>query len=92
MPLKPSSALLDSQAQHDAGVLDRVVHVDMQVALGLDLQVEAAVAREALQHMVVETDAGGDRRGAGPVEIDPDPDLGLLRLADHFSGAGHGLP
>src|ERR1044071_3781443 len=54
----------------DAGILGRVVIVDVQVALGAQRDVDQAVARELLQHMVEEADAGVDVVLAGAVEVD----------------------
>ncbi len=48
-------------AERQRAVLDRVVLVDVQVALAGQLQREAAVPRQLLQHVVEEADAGGDR-------------------------------
>ncbi len=45
-------------AQGDAHVLDGVVAVDVQVALGLDLEVDSAVAGDLVEHVVEEADAG----------------------------------
>ena len=67
-------------AQHDADILGRVVVVDMQVALGAQRDVDQAVARQLLQHVVEEADAGLDVVCAGAVEIDGDGDTGLLGL------------
>ena len=47
-------------AEHDADILGGVVEVDMQVALGLHVEVEQPVAGEGGQHVVEEADAGGD--------------------------------
>ena len=52
--------LADGVAQADADVLDGVVLVHLQVAAGLELQVEIAVGREQVQHVVQEGDAGID--------------------------------
>ena len=71
----------DRLAERDAGVLDGVVVVDVQVALGLDRHVDQRMARQLLQHMVEEADAGGDVEAAGAVDIDGDRDRGLLGLA-----------
>ena len=65
-------------AQHDAAILRRVVEVDVQVALGLQRDVDQGVAGELLQHVVEEADARGDVVGAGAVEVDGRLDLGLL--------------
>ena len=59
-------------------ILRGVVEIDVQVALGLQRDVDQGVARELLQHVVEEADAGRDVIGAGAVEIDGRLDLGLL--------------
>jgi hypothetical protein len=49
-------------SERDADVLDEVVLVDMEVARRLDLETEAPVHRERVEHVVEEADAGGDPR------------------------------
>ena len=56
------SASLQRGAEHDADVFDGVVQVDLEVARGLDREVEAAVLAELLEHVVEERDAGRDAR------------------------------
>src|SRR3546814_7266668 len=57
-------ALADAQrlchrlANGDAGVLGRVMLIDMQVAQRLDLYVDEGMAGKLLQNMVKKTDAG----------------------------------
>ena len=55
--------LVERLPEHDADVLDRVVGAGLEVAVGLDLQAEPAVAGEQVEHVVEEADAG---RGARP--------------------------
>ena len=62
----------------DPDILGGVVMVDVEIALRLDGQVNARMARQQVQHMVEEADSGRNRRRAGPVEIDRDLDVGLL--------------
>ena len=81
MPCLVAERLAQRLAEHDRGVLDRVVGVDVGVALGLDGEVDQRVPRERGQHVVVEADAGGDVGAAGAVEVDLDEDLRLLGLA-----------
>ena len=52
-------------AEHERDVLDRVVLVDLEVAVGVDREVEQAVVGERAEQVVVEADAGIDRR-CGP--------------------------
>src|SRR3974377_272563 len=55
--------------------------IDVQVALGLDRDVDARVPRQQIEHMIEEADAGFDRRATLSVEIDFDFAVGLRRLA-----------
>ena len=47
-------------AQHDAHVFDGVVLIDVEVAIGIELEIEAAVFGEQFEHVVEEADAGRD--------------------------------
>ena len=78
-------------AEDDADILHRVVKVDVKVTLGFDLEVERAVATEGVQHVIQETDTGGDAGLARPIQVDPDGDFRLAGLANHLARARHGL-
>ena len=62
----------------------------MQVALGLDRQVEQAVAGERGQHVVEEADAGGNFRLSRPVEGQGQGDVGFRGFPRQACRAGHG--
>ena len=62
MPARSPSACAMRHAERDAGVLDRVVPVHVEVALRLDREVEQRVAGERLEHVVEEPDAGAHAR------------------------------
>ena len=68
------SALLDRLAEHDADVLDGVMLVDVEVALGVHRQVHDAVPGHQLQHVVQEADAGPHVVAPRPVQVEPDRD------------------
>ena len=55
--------------------------IDVEITLGLQIDVDQAVARELFQHVVQETDAGGDLIIPLSVEIYLDRDLGFLGVA-----------
>ncbi len=64
MAITPDAALVADRlrerlAEHDADILGRVMEVDVQVALGADVEVEQRVAGERGQHVVEEADPGG---------------------------------
>ena len=62
--------LRDRLAERDADVLDRVMRVDVQVALGLDVEIEHAVARDLVEHVIEKRHAGREPRAAAAVEVD----------------------
>ena len=64
-----AQGLLQRLAEADAHVLDRVVLIDVQVALGLNVQVDRRVLGQQRQHVIEEADAGGDLRCARAVEV-----------------------
>src|SRR5712671_6207960 len=67
---------------HDiTGVFGRVMEVDVQIAIGVQRQVDQAVSRELLEHVIEKTDAGRDLCGTGAVEIDPAGDSGFFGIA-----------
>ena len=72
-----AEGLLHRLAQADADVLDRVVLIDVQIALGLDRQIESPVPREQLQHVVEKADARFPRARAAAVEVQLQADLGF---------------
>ena len=76
-----AESLAEGLAEHDRGVLDGVVAFDLDVAGGLDRQIEARVAAQRGQHVVEERHAGVDADLPGAVEIQLDDDVGFLGLA-----------
>src|SRR5260370_42062523 len=68
-------------AHHDPDVLDRVMLVDMEIAARLDHQIEEAMAREALEHMVEERHAGMNFDAPRTVQRERHRDRRLARLA-----------
>ena len=63
--------------EHERDVLDRVVLVDLEVAVGVDGEVEQAVVGERAEEVVVEADPGVDPGVARAIEAERDRDLGL---------------
>jgi len=64
-----------------------VVAVDVQVASGLDAEVDQSVTRDLIEHVVKKTDARGQLRLASAVEIDPDLDLCFFGVATDLGNA-----
>ena len=64
--------------------------IDVQIALGLDIQVDQPMARNLVEHVVKKTDAGVQARYTRAIQVDPHRDLGFGRDAGNLSGAGCG--
>ena len=60
IPARSPSASANAAPEDERDVLDRVVLVDLEVAVGLDREVEQAVVGERAEEVVVEADAGVD--------------------------------
>ena len=82
--------LREGLAEGNARVFHRVVRIDVQIALGLDIQVDQTVTRNLIQHVIEKRHAGGERADAGAVEIEADRDLGFQGIAGNLGGA-HGV-
>jgi hypothetical protein len=79
--------LADRLAEDDRDVLDRVVGVDVGVAVGGDREVDERVLREREEHVVVERHPGAHLAAAGAVEVDAHLDGALGRGPAHRGGA-----
>ncbi len=92
--------LVERLPEDDRGVLGGVVGAGLQVAADGDVEVEAPVPGEQVEHVVEEADAGRAGARAGAVERQRQRDLGLavsrgdlalrwlIRLAILAAGAG----
>ena len=68
-------------AQRNTDVFDRVVAVDMQIALAVHVQVNQAVAGNLVEHVVQKADAALELGGARAVQIDGYGNICFGRLA-----------
>mmetsp|Transcript_24757 Transcript_24757/g.58932 ORF Transcript_24757/g.58932 Transcript_24757/m.58932 type:complete len:208 (-) Transcript_24757:16-639(-) len=85
--LPVSKRLVERLANHHGAVLRRVVVADVQVALALEGEINAAVLGHSAEHVVEEPDAGVDVILADAVEVDLAGDLRFLGLARDARGA-----
>ena len=84
MPRRVPSADGHGFAERDADILDRVVLIDIEIAAHLQAEVERAVARHQLEHMVEETNAGRDVVTAAPLDPELQSNRRFARVArDH---------
>jgi hypothetical protein len=65
-----------------------VVLVHVEVAFGLQGEIEGSVFREELQHVIEEADAGGDFVAAFAFYAERARDLGFFCVALNFSCSG----
>ena len=80
MPRFDAERFCDGFAQSDAGVFDGVVLIDVQIALRFDFQIDGAVPRDEIEHVIEEANAGRDCGCAAPVEIQMQTDVVSLVL------------
>jgi hypothetical protein len=73
--------------EHDAGVFDRVVLIDVEVAAGLEREIEAAVLREQLEHMVEKANARRYIVATASFELERALDLGLFGVPGYGGGS-----
>ncbi len=73
-------------AQTDRDILDRVVFVDVQVAFATQGKCKSTMTRDLLQHVIEETDAGGDVLRAVGVQVDGQANARLAGVALHGCG------
>src|ERR1700733_12060029 len=67
--------------ERDAHVLDRMMIVDVAVALGANGDVDKGMTRQLIEHMIEKADAGCNIGKARPIEVEADFDARLLGLA-----------
>ena len=77
-----ADCLGECPAKRDADVLRGMVAVDMQVAVGCNVQIDQPVACNLIQHVIEERQASGmEFRLAAAIEIQADGDLGFQCVA-----------
>ncbi len=74
-------------AKRDSHVFDRVMRVDVEVALAVHAQPEAAVFGEQVEHVIQKTYAGLVAVGVGPIELKLDAHAGLGSFTRHRGGS-----
>src|SRR5208283_3247 len=74
-------------AQHHSYVFDGVMVIYVQIARGLDLQVEESMARETFQHVIEKRNPRPCLAAPCTVELERDRDRSLARLAFDFRAA-----
>src|SRR4051812_17018459 len=70
-PAPIAQGFRDRFSERDAEVFDGMVLIDVEIALRVDGQIEAAVPREQLEHVVQKPDTGPDLVLTAAIERDP---------------------
>src|SRR6185437_10868916 len=68
-------------SERDPDILDGMVRVDVQIALRGDREIEHAVARDLIEHVIEKGDARRKRGLSGAVDVDAYVDVRLGRAA-----------
>ena len=76
-------------AKGDADIFNRVVCIDMQVANGLNVQIDQTMTSDLIQHVIEKRDAGGKFSLPGAIKVETNSNLRFERIACNF-GLPHG--
>ena len=85
-PAAVAERLVERLPEHDPGVLDGVMGAGLEVAGHLHVEVQPAVARQQVEHVVEEADPGVPGAGAGAGQAERERDVGLAGLAGELGG------
>ena len=64
-----------------------LVHVE--ISFGFECEIESAVARDQIEHVIEEADAGVYARATAAIEIDSNADVGFICLAMNRGDSRH---
>jgi hypothetical protein len=76
-----SEGLIERLAQHNSDIFDEVVRITLYVTGSVHLEIDQAVPRELLKHVIEHPHAGLDIVVSGAIEVDLQIDLCLAGLA-----------
>jgi hypothetical protein len=76
-------------AEGDAGVFHGMVLIDIQVAIRLQREIECAVTRDEIEHVIEKANASGDAGRAFAVEIQTEVNVSLVGFAMNRGGPRH---
>src|SRR6185295_4713991 len=85
--LAVADRLRDGLAERDAEIFDCVMLIDVEIPGRRDLQIEAAVPGEELQHVIEKADPGPDVVSAGALELQRQRNLRLRRVPVDYRAA-----
>src|SRR5208282_6110521 len=80
---------VDGFAESNADVFDGVMLIHLQVAFGGEAKIEAAVARDEVQHVIEERNAGRDFGLAPAIEMQAEINLRFFGVAANGGSSGH---
>ncbi len=67
--------------ERNADIFYGVVGIDMQIAFGLDLQINQAVPGHLIEHVLEKRDTGIEMAATAAIQVHTDLDLGLQSIA-----------
>ena len=76
--------------KRDAHIFNRVVGVNLEIALGHDIQINQAMTRNLVQHVIQKRYARRQRFLPSAIQVEGNPNSGFGGIAGDFSGS-HGV-
>src|SRR5882762_7669080 len=72
---------VESLAQGDANIFHRMVLIHVQIAVGFETKVKATVPGKEFQHVIEESNAGGNLVLSAAIDVQREVDAGLVGVA-----------
>ena len=82
-----ADGLRERLPKRDADVFNRVMGVDLQIAGGGDIDIDQAVTRDLVEHVVEKRHARGKRGHPAAIQVELDADLRFLGAANDVGGS-----
>ena len=90
---KITKRFLDRLTDYNARIFNRMVSINVKVALRFHRKINEGMAPARIQHMIEETNTGGDIRHSRAIEVYGHFDVGFFRFARNCGGSvGHAGP
>ena len=76
-----AEGLHDRFTERDASIFDGVMLIDVEIAFRFQTEIEGAMTRDEIEHVIEKANAGRNARRAAAVQIDAHANIGFVGLA-----------
>lgn len=83
-PLLVAPGLGQGLAERDADIFHRMMGIDVQIAFGVDIQINQTMTRDLIKHVIKKGNTGGKSALTSAVKIQTHSDLRLQGITGNF--------